>query len=91
MIDRTATALYDSGILAKFMAKILGLNKEQFMNMKELSDSNRKRLEKELNGIMIQVKHLTYKRKYKVIGITKESARKVQFEVKKTDPRGLLR
>ncbi|CAG2107473.1 unnamed protein product, partial [Medioppia subpectinata] len=88
VIDRTATALYESGVLAKFICKILGLTREAFMALKGFRDSDRKRIEKELKGIQIQVNHLTYKRKYKVIGLTKESATEVKFEYKKTDPRG---
>ena len=88
VIDRTATALYDSGILPKFVAKILGMNRDQFMAMRELRDSDRRRIEKELMGVSVQVRHLTYKRKYKVLGLTHEAANKVQFEQKVVDPRG---
>lgn len=90
VIDRTATALYDSGPLVKFVAAILGLKRDQFMKLTELRDSERRRIEKELQGVMIQVKHLTYKRKYKVLGLTQEPASRVQFEKKNTDPRGKL-
>jgi hypothetical protein len=38
---------------------------------------------------VIQVTHLTYKRKYKVIGMSKEPATRVTFDYKKTDPRGM--
>ena len=89
VIDRTATALYDSGILVKFVANVLNMKREQFQSLTELKDSDRRRVEKELTGIMVQVRHLTYKRKYKVIGLTKEPANKVEFEHKKTDPRGM--
>ena len=89
VIDRTATALYDCGPVVKFVCNVLGLKREVFMELKELKDSDRRRVEKELTGIQIQVKHLTYKRKYKVIGLTKEPANRVEFEHKKTDPRGM--
>ena len=90
VIDRTATALYESGVLPKFIAQILKKSRDDFMNMKTFSDFERKLIEKELKGISIQVKHLTYKRKYKVIGLTREAAKDVKFELKKTDPRGEL-
>ncbi|CAG2168237.1 unnamed protein product, partial [Oppiella nova] len=89
VIDRTATALYDSGPLVRFISKIMGIqNRADFMALKEFRDSDRKRIEKELKGIVIQVTHLTYKRKYKVIGMSKEPATRVTFDYKKTDPRG---
>ncbi|XP_054164078.1 protein argonaute-2-like [Oppia nitens] len=88
VIDRTATALYISGLLIKFMASVLGLNREQFMSLTEFRDSDRKRLDKELKGILIQVRHLTYKRKYKVIGLTPLPASRVVFDHKKVDARG---
>jgi len=88
VVDRTATALYESGFLPRFIANILNMKREEFMNLKEFRDSDRNRIKKELTGILIQVKHLTYKRKYKVIGITHEAAKNVQFDCKKTDPRG---
>ena len=89
VIDRTATALYGKSIIPRFVANCLNLSREQFQSMSEMKDSDRRRVEKELTGIMIQVNHLLYKRKYKVIGLTKEPANKVQFEQKKTDPRGM--
>ena len=58
------------------------------MNLRSFNDFQRRLIEKELKGISIQVKHLTYKRKYKVIGLTREAAKDVTFELKKTDPRG---
>jgi hypothetical protein len=88
VVDRTATALYESGFVPRFIAKILNLKRDEFMNLKQFRDSDRNRIKKELVGILVQVKHLTYKRKYKVIGITQQSAAKQEFEVKKTDPRG---
>ncbi len=90
MVDRTASAFYENGFLPRFIAKILNLKRDEFMNLKEFRDSDRNRIKKELVGIVVQVKHLTYKRKYKVIGITQQSAAKQEFEVKKTDPRGEL-
>ena len=46
---------------------------------RELSDSQRNRLNKEIKGLKIQVTHLPYPRKYKVIGVAQNSARTLQF------------
>lgn len=91
VIDRTATAFYSSSKLPPFIAAILRLSKDQFLAKKTFTDSERKRIMNELLGKMVFVDHLTYKRKYKVIGLTKLAAQDLTFEVKKTDPRGELK
>ncbi len=88
MVDRTCTALYDSLWIPQFISRVIGLDKQQFHSLTRFSDQQRARIKKELVGLQIQVRHLTYKRKYKVFDLSMTSAQNTRFELKKTDPRG---
>ncbi|XP_077508331.1 protein argonaute-4-like [Amblyomma americanum] len=50
-------------------------------DFRELRDSQNVRLNKELKGLRVKVTHLPYPRKYKVIRVTKEPAKKLFFNM----------
>ncbi|RWS17917.1 protein argonaute-4-like protein [Dinothrombium tinctorium] len=82
VVDRTATAFYSSGSLISFVAQILGNGKQseaQLVTVPGLRDYDRKRLEKELKTLQIEVTHLNYRRKYRILGLTQQPAQEVSF------------
>lgn len=83
VIDRTTTTFYKSGSVIEFMNRVIAgasaRHQERVERMPFLKDSDRRRIEKEIKSLQVQVNHLTYKRKYRVIGITHEPAEKVRI------------
>ena len=90
-IDTATTAFHSEQSVFDFMCLILkdchpkdasrplsDEDRKKF-ERRELSDSQRNRLNKEIKGLKIQVTHLPYPRKYKVIGVAQNSARTLQF------------
>ena len=90
-IDTATTAFHSEQSVFDFMCLILkdchpkdasrplsDEDRKKF-ERRELSDSQRNRLNKEIKGLKIQVTHLPYPRKYKVIGVARNSARTLQF------------
>lgn len=84
MVDRSATAFYKNHNIDFFMSILNNSNSR----LDALTDFQRKRLETEVKGIHIQVRHLTYKRKYKAIGLSKRPATETLFNFEKANPDG---
>ncbi|KAH7978143.1 hypothetical protein HPB49_004609 [Dermacentor silvarum] len=80
-VDLSATAFYESLPLVSFMCKIFSDNRREVApaDFKQLRDFHHARLNKELKGLRIKVTHLPYPRKYKVVRVTKESAKEIFF------------
>ncbi|RWS30958.1 translation initiation factor 2C-like protein [Leptotrombidium deliense] len=81
VVDRTATAFYSGGNLISFVAQVLGGGKqaEHLLTIPSLRDYDRKRLERELKTLQIEVTHLNYRRRYRITGITQKPAQEVTF------------
>ncbi len=90
-VDTAASAFYTEQSVFDFMCMTLrkchpndaakplsDRDKREFMR-RELTDSERRRFSHEIKGLRIVVSHLTYPRKYKVVGLTQFSARKQTF------------
>ncbi|XP_077505791.1 protein argonaute-2-like isoform X2 [Amblyomma americanum] len=82
-IDMSATAFYQPLPVTNFMCKLLSEDccEMSVKDFRELHDSQIVRLNKELKGLRIKVTHLPYPRKYKVVCVTKESAKKLFFNM----------
>ena len=90
-IDTASTAFYSEQSVFDFMCLVLKdchpkdasrpLSDEdrRKFERRELSDFERIRFNKEIKGLRIQVTHLPYPRKYKVIGVVRNSARTLHF------------
>ncbi|XP_037560304.2 protein argonaute-4 [Dermacentor silvarum] len=80
-VDMSATAFYESLPLVSFMCKIFSDSRREMApaDFKQLRDFHHARLNKELKGLRIKVTHLPYPRKYKVVRVTKESAKEIFF------------
>ena len=90
-IDVAATAFYSEQSVFDFMCFVLRGgspkdasrpltdNDQHKFASRELTDFERNRFTKEIKGLKIQVTHLSYPRKYRVIGVTRTSARMLKF------------
>ena len=90
-IDTASTAFYSEQSVFDFMCLVLKYchpkdasrplsdeDRRKF-ERRELSDLERIKFNKEMKGLRIQVTHLPYPRKYKVIGVVRNSARTLHF------------
>ncbi|KAL3224401.1 hypothetical protein MRX96_026616 [Rhipicephalus microplus] len=66
-----------------FMCKILSDGRREMTaaDFRDLRDFQNVRLNKELKGLRIKVTHLPYPRKYKVVRVTKEPAKRLLFDM----------
>ncbi|KAL3236883.1 hypothetical protein MRX96_022137 [Rhipicephalus microplus] len=66
-----------------FMCKILSDGRREMTaaDFRDLRDFQNVRLNKELKGLRIKVTHLPYPRKYKVVRVTKEPAKRLFFDM----------
>ncbi|XP_064477992.1 protein argonaute-2-like isoform X2 [Ornithodoros turicata] len=80
-IDRSATAFYEHISVLEFMCKLFGDQRRQLRpeDFRELNAHQVQRLNKELKGLKVYVNHLPYKRKYRVVKVTLEPARRITF------------
>ncbi len=91
-IDTAATAFYTEQSVFDFMCTVLRDSSSPRDANKPLSDADRGKFEKReltdfqrnifskaIKGLKIQVAHLSYPRKYKVIGVTQKNARTLAF------------
>jgi len=84
-IDVSATAFYKSQPVLEFINEIM--ERRGFVEgRRELSDAERVKLSKEIKGLKVQVTHLgKQKRKYRVIGVSKEAVSRKTFTKENTD------
>lgn len=82
-IDRSATCFYAQSSLLRFIAKVLKVDMDRCLQEK-WTDAMKKKVRDELKGLEIQVSHLTYKRKYKIVGISQEETHQLSFDFVKT-------
>ncbi|KAH6943446.1 hypothetical protein HPB50_021678 [Hyalomma asiaticum] len=80
-VDMSATAFYEPLPVISFMYKIFSDGRREMTDLSELRDFQNVRLNKELKGLRIKVTHLPYPRRYKVVRVTKEPARKLYFNL----------
>ncbi|KAL3236884.1 hypothetical protein MRX96_022138 [Rhipicephalus microplus] len=82
-VDMSATAFYEPQPVLSFMCKILSDGRREMTaaDFRDLRDFQNVRLNKELKGLRIKVTHLPYPRKYKVVRVTKEPAKRLFFDM----------
>ncbi|KAH7943164.1 hypothetical protein HPB52_005953 [Rhipicephalus sanguineus] len=82
-VDMSATAFYEPLPVISFMCKIFSDGRREMTagDFRDLRDFQNVRLNKELKGLRIKVTHLPYPRKYKVVRVTKEPAKKLYFNM----------
>ncbi|KAH8018342.1 hypothetical protein HPB51_003063 [Rhipicephalus microplus] len=82
-VDMSATAFYEPQPVISFMCKILSDGRREMTaaDFRDLRDFQNVRLNKELKGLRIKVTHLPYPRKYKVVRVTKEPAKRLLFDM----------
>jgi eukaryotic translation initiation factor 2C len=80
VVDRSTTVFYSAGPLIDFVASFLfnGVH-DRIKNLFYLSDWERKRLEREIKTLQVQLNHLPYKRKVRISSLTPVPARQVFF------------
>ncbi|KAF8791225.1 Protein argonaute-2-like protein [Argiope bruennichi] len=78
-INITATAFYQKGPILKFIADFLHIEDRELQQMKCLKDSDITKIGKQLKSARIEVIHLKYRRKYRVVNLTKDSAQNKIF------------
>ena len=87
-VDVATTPFYTEQTVIDFMCAVLKENRRDYIvtdddrrryTSRPLSDKDRAHFSKEIKGIKIEVTHLSYPRKYKVNGVTRESARDRTF------------
>jgi eukaryotic translation initiation factor 2C len=87
-VDVASTAFYTEQPVIDFMCAVLKENRRDYKVTDEdrhrytcrpLHDKDRAYFSKEIKGVKIEVTHLPYPRKYKVNGVTRESARDRTF------------
>lgn len=91
VVDRSATVFYAEGPLVSFVAQQLAghsyngrpYDEQRILSVPQLRDYDRKRIERELKNLQVQVNHLPYKRKFRVTGVTYLPAREVTFRYQK--------
>ncbi|KAL3183021.1 hypothetical protein MRX96_006812 [Rhipicephalus microplus] len=84
-VDMSASAFYEQPLpVISFMCKILsdGRREMTVADFRDLRDFQKVRLNKKLKGLHIKVTHLPYPRKYTVVRVTKESTKKLFFDMK---------
>ena len=89
VVDRATTVFYAEGPLLSFVAQILAGNhmmpggrlpdEERLLSVPQLRDYDRKKVEREVKNLQIEVHHLHYRRKYRISGLTYYPARDVTF------------
>ncbi|XP_077507319.1 protein argonaute-4-like [Amblyomma americanum] len=82
-VDISATAFYEPLPVTDFMCKLFSDCRREMSagDFKNLRDFQNVCLNKELKGLRVKVTHLPYPRKYKVIRVTKEPAKKLYFKM----------
>ncbi|CAL1287887.1 unnamed protein product [Larinioides sclopetarius] len=85
-INLTATAFYHAGPVLQFIADFLQIDRGQLQQVGCLRDRDITRISRELKTMRIAVTHLLYRRKYRVIRLTHESANNKMFTI--TNPDG---
>ncbi|XP_067145128.1 protein argonaute-2-like [Centruroides vittatus] len=81
-VDRSSKVFFKGGPVIDFVLDVLypGERWEDYLrNVRSLTNEQIRVLRKELCGVRIKVTHLPYARKYKISGITEESANNVLF------------
>lgn len=84
-VDRAVTVFYKEGSILQFVGRVLSNDVQtgepdmSYLKRPRLNVYERKKIEKEIRGLKVQVSHLQYKRKYKVLGITKKVLGEIEF------------
>ncbi|GFQ99361.1 protein argonaute-2 [Trichonephila clavata] len=78
-IDLTATGFFQKGPVLDYVKGVLNLR--DINQISSLKDSDIARTNKEIKNMRIQVTHLRYRRKYRVVGLTRESAQRLEFTI----------
>lgn len=79
-IDKSATTFYSAQSVLDFIGELINKNPNAIMilDVREIAQ-----ISKELRDVQIEVTHLTYPRKYKILRLTQERASRLQFKITK--------
>ncbi|KAF8791224.1 Protein argonaute-3 like protein [Argiope bruennichi] len=80
-IDITSSPFYQKGPVLKFIADFLHTDVLQFQQVAGLKSSDITNISKELATKRIEVIHLPYRKKYRVVKLTQKSANRIYFFV----------
>ncbi|CAN8002960.1 unnamed protein product, partial [Ixodes hexagonus] len=81
-VDRSATSFYEEQTLLEFMEKKFSDYRRKFSpDPRGLNELHIATLNKELRTLKVAVMHLPYPRKYRVVKVTRESARAIRFKL----------
>ncbi|CAG2162645.1 unnamed protein product [Oppiella nova] len=88
VVDRSCTAFWTNGTIEDFVKSLFPFKECESMMRYKWNDFERKRIERELKGLFIEVSHLRFHKKYKVHGISREAAQDIRFDWTKRGRRG---
>ena len=88
VVDRSCTAFWANCSIGEFVKTLFPYKECESMMRFKWNDFERKRIERELKGLQIEVSHLRFNKKYKIHGITRESAQDIYFDYVKRGRRG---
>ena len=88
VVDRSCTAFWANLTICEFVKQLFPYKECESMMRFKWNDFERKRIERELKGLHIHVSHLMFKKKYKIHGISRESAQEIFFDWTKRGRRG---
>ncbi|XP_054156483.1 protein argonaute-2-like [Oppia nitens] len=88
VVDRTCTAFWMSGSVEDFIRSMFPFKESETLMRYKWNDFERKRIERELKGLFIEVTHLRFHKKYKIHAISRESAQDIYFDFIKRGRRG---
>ncbi|KFM79527.1 Protein argonaute-3, partial [Stegodyphus mimosarum] len=80
-IDITATTFYQPTPVLNYIADLMKTTVDSLRQVPQLRDAEIKRISKELKSLEIQVNHLNYRRKYRILRLTRESANRLSFSL----------
>ena len=91
VVDRSATVFYAEGPLVSFVAQLLPghscngrpNDEKGILSVPQLSDYDRRRIERELKHLQVRVNHLHDERRFRITGVTYLPAREVTFRYQK--------
>jgi len=88
VVDRSCTAFYSNCSVEEFVRTLFPFKECESVTKFKWNDFERKRIERELKGLQIEVIHLKISKKYKIKGLSRESANDIFFEWTKRGVRG---
>ena len=88
VVDRSCTAFWANCSIEEFVKTLFPYKECESMMRFKWNDFERKRIERELKGLHIEVSHLRFNKKYKIHALSRESAQDIHFDYVKRGRRG---